>query len=165
MRYLLLFTVLVVLCSCGNTIYIVRHGEKAPPVGNNSDVSLSEQGQQRASALKEVLKDKKIEEVYSTNTVRTKSTAQPTADHFSLSITTYGPRPDSTFIHLLKNSKKNTLVVGHSNTIDDIANMLAGQNVVPGDLKESDFDNLFIIKRKGKKFVFKGEKYGAPSNK
>lgn len=163
MRYLLIAFLLVSFSACTQTIYIVRHGEKAPPVGNNSDVSLSEQGQQRAQALKELLKDKKIEQVYSTNTIRTKSTAQPTADHFGLNIETYGPRPDSAFIEMLKNSKKNILVVGHSNTIDDIANMLADEKVVPADLKETDYDNLFILKRKGKKFVFKGETYGVPT--
>src|SRR5687768_18057231 len=94
---------------------------------------------------------------------RTKTTAKPTADHFGITTETYGPRPDSAFIAMLKNSKKNILVVGHSNTIDDIANMLTGETVVPGDLKDSEYDNLYIIKRKGEKFVFKGERYGASS--
>lgn len=145
--------------SCSNTIYIVRHAEKAPQLGNNSDVSLSSDGQQRAQTLRSILAGKKIKQVYSTNTIRTKSTAQPTADHFGLSISTYGPRPDTAFINLLKASKKNILVVGHSNTVDDIANMLTGEKVVPGDLNESEFDNLYVIRRTGKKFAFKKEKY------
>lgn len=163
MRYLMILLAAFILCSCSNTIYVVRHAEKAPQVGNNSDVALSAEGQQRAQALKSALTDKKIEQVYSTNTIRTKSTAQPTADHFGLSINTYGPRPDSAFINLLKTSKKNTLVVGHSNTIDDIANMLTGTNEAGGDLKDSDYDNLFIIKRKGDKFILKKETYGVPT--
>jgi phosphohistidine phosphatase SixA len=164
MRYLLILLAAFIFCSCGSTIYVVRHAEKAPQAGNNSDVALSTEGQQRAQTLKSRLANEKIEQVYSTNTIRTKSTAQPTADHFGLSINTYGPRPDTAFINLLKASKKNTLVVGHSNTVDDIANMLIGQTVVAGDLKDSEYDNLYIIKRKGDKFVFKGEKYGASSN-
>ena len=58
--------------------------------------------------------------------------------------------------------KGNVLIVGHSNTVDDIANKMSGQTVVSGDLKDNEYDNLFIIKRKGKGFVFKAEKYGAP---
>lgn len=66
------------------------------------------------------------------------------------------------FIKKLKAIKKgNVLVVGHSNTIDDIANKLCGKTVVPGDLKETQYDNLFVVRRKGKKFVFTNKKYGA----
>jgi len=163
MKHLLIAFLLITLTSCGQTIYIVRHAEKTPPVGNSTDVALSAEGEARAQALKEVLKKEKIELVYSTNTIRTKTTAKPTADHFALTIETYGPRPDSAFINMLKNSKKNILVVGHSNTIDDIANMLTGTTDAGGDLKDSEYDNLFIIKRKGDKFILKKETYGVPT--
>lgn len=148
-----LFT--VVLTSCGTTYYIVRHAEKAAPGPNmTSDVPLSPQGSERAVALASVLASKKIGYVYATNTIRARSTAQPTADRFHLQVTTYGPRPDSAFTRQLKGLKKNTLVVGHSNTVDDIANMLCGRTVVHGDLADSVYNRLFIIKRKGKQFVF-----------
>jgi len=163
MRYiLLLFSVF--LFSCGNTIYIVRHAEKATAEPNmSSDVPLTEKGKERAEALKEVLKTKKIASVFSTNTIRTKTTAKPAADYFGLSIETYNPKPDSAFIRLLKLKSGNTLVVGHSNTVDDIANLLCGSTVVAADLKDNQYDNLFVVKRKGKGFVFKAEKYGEPS--
>lgn len=163
MRYsLLLFSVF--LLSCSNTIYIVRHAEKATAEPNmSSDVQLTEKGKERAEALKEVLKTKKIASVFSTNTIRTKTTAKPVADYFGLSIETYNPKPDSAFIRLLKSKSNNTLVVGHSNTVDDIANLLCGSAVVAADLKDNQYDNLFVVKRKGKRFVFKAEKYGEPS--
>ena len=163
MKFILCAFLLVSFASCAQTIYIVRHGEKAPPVGNSTDVSLSAEGEARAKALMEELKNKKIEAIYSTNTIRTKSTAQPTATHFGLTISTYGPRPDSAFIQMLKSSDKNILVVGHSNTIDDIANLLTGSTDAGVDLKDSDYDNLFIIKKKGDKWVLKKETYGAPT--
>jgi broad specificity phosphatase PhoE len=163
MRYLLIAFLLISFTSCAQTIYIVRHAEKGTPMANSSDVPLSAEGEARALALKEVLKNEKIEVIYSTNTIRTKTTAKPTADHFSLTIETYGPRPDSAFISMLKSSNKNILVVGHSNTIDDIANMLLGTTEAGGDLKDSDYDNLFIIKRKGDKFILKKETYGVPT--
>jgi len=139
---------------------VVRHAEKAAQAANmSSDVPLSTVGKQRAERLGGLLHDKKIGLIYSTNTTRTRTTAEPTANHFLLSINTYGPKPDSAFIKLLKSQKKNTLVVGHSNTVDDIVNMLCGETKVAGDLDETIYDNLYVIKRKGKKFIFRNEKF------
>ena len=45
-------------------------------------------------------------------------------------------------------------------TIDDIANKLCGETVVPGDLDEKEYSNLFVVKRKGLKYVFKRKQYG-----
>lgn len=164
MRILLLI-ILVSAVSCTHSYYIVRHAEKASPSpGMSSDVPLSAAGEQRAQALKEVLKDKKIDEVYATNTIRTKSTVQPVAAHFGKAIMNYGPLPDSAFISLLQSKRKNILVAGHSNTVDDLANRLCGRKVVPGDLPDSEYDNLFIIKVRGKKTLFEQRKYGAPSH-
>jgi len=125
-----------------------------------SDVPLSVAGQQRAVALKEVLKNKKISYVFSTNTIRTTTTAKPTADRFGLTIQTYGPRPDSAFIAKLKALKKNTLIVGHSNTVDEIVNGLTGTRAVPGDLQDSEYNNLFVVRVLRKKVSFERKKYG-----
>lgn len=147
--------------SCGHTYYIVRHAEKAAPGANmTSDVPLSSEGEQRALELKEVLKNKNIARIYSTNTIRTKSTAQPTADHFRLKTEIYGPKPDSAFITLLKSKTENTLIVGHSNTVDDVVNMLCGRKKVSGDLPETDYDNLFTVKKRGSRYIFRGLTYG-----
>ncbi len=168
MKYLLSLFALILMTSCGNTIYIVRHGEKAvPAAGMSSDVELSEAGNERALALKEELKGKNINYIFSTRYIRTIATAKP-LDEYLLSVQTefYNPNKDSTasFIQKLKSIKKgNVLVVGHSNTIDDLANLLTGSTVVAGDLKETDFDNLYEIKRKGNKYVFKGRTYGVPT--
>lgn len=141
--------------SCSHSYYIVRHAEKATQEANmSSDVPLTDKGKERAEALKEILKNKKIAYVFSTNTIRTKSTAQPTADYFKLAIETYSARPDSTFINLLKSKKKNTLVVGHSNTVDDIVNTLCGKKEVAGDLPDAEYNKLFVVKKKGKKYFF-----------
>jgi 2,3-bisphosphoglycerate-dependent phosphoglycerate mutase len=170
MRYSIL-VLSVVLFSCGNTYYIVRHAEKAAGVDPQTmksftDPPLTIEGQERALKLKELLGGKNIRHFYSTNTLRTTSTAKPLKELFlNTSIQLYSSKPDSmdAFIQLLKSIRKgNVLIVGHSNTVDDIANKLSGKTVVPGDLKDNEYDNLFVIKRKGKAFVFKAEKYGAP---
>lgn len=171
MRYSIL-VLSVVLFSCGNTYYIVRHAEKATGIDQqtmkpSTDPPLTIEGQERALKLKEMLGGKNIRHFYSTNTLRTISTAKPLKELFlNTSIQLYSSMPDSmdAFIQHLKTIRKgNVLIVGHSNTVDDLANKLSGKTVVPGDLKDNEYDNLFIVKRKGKGFVFKAEKYGAPS--
>jgi phosphohistidine phosphatase SixA len=171
MKYILLILV-VFLYSCGNTYYIVRHAEKAKGIDpatmmTATDPPLTLEGQERTLKLKEILSGKNVRHFYSTNTLRTISTAKPLKELFlNTTIKIYSSKPDSmdAFIQELKSIRKgNVLVVGHSNTVDDIANKLCGKTVVPGDLKDNEYDNLFIVKRKGKGFVFKAEKYGAPS--
>lgn len=166
MKSILSLFLISLLASCTHTYYVVRHAKKATPsdgtvMNTPNDPPLSATGQQRAQALKNVLSDKGIRHIYSTNTIRTRSTAQPLSELLNLNIQTYGPRPDSTFIQKMKLLKKNTLIVGHSNTIDDIANMLAGEQKVDGDLPESVYDQLFIIRYKngGKKIEFSRVSY------
>jgi broad specificity phosphatase PhoE len=158
---IVLSIVLLTCLSCTHSYYIVRHAERAEAgPAMSKDVPLTEAGEHRAMALRELLQNEKIDEIFSTNTLRTRSTAQPAADYFRESITIYGPVPDSAFIRLLKSKRRNVLIVGHSNTVDDIVNMLCGKKVVPGDLAETEYDNLFVVTMKGKKAVFERRKYG-----
>ena len=167
MRLYLIPFLLVLCCSCSRTIYVVRHAEKAPvAAGSNmsaTDPPLSDAGQQRAEALKEVMKSKKLGYIFSTNTIRTRSTAEPTRAHFGLTIETYPPFGDAAFFTKVKSLKKNALIVGHSNTLDNIVNGICGSSKIPGDLPESEYDHLFIIRKKGKNFIFEQQRYGAPN--
>jgi len=168
MRFLLL-VISVSLFSCSTTIYVVRHAEKETGIDPTTmktfgDPPLTFQGQQRALALKQLLSGKNIKHIYSTNTLRTTSTAKPLKELFlKVPLLIYSSKPDSmnAFVEKLKAIKKgNILVVGHSNTVDDIANKIAGKTVVAGDLKDSEYDNLFILKLKGSSYNFKQDKYG-----
>lgn len=168
MKFLLVFfSLALLLTSCSRTFYIVRHAEKAA-AGNNTtmmsnDPPLTEAGEERAEALKYLLKTKKIGTVFSTNTLRTKSTAEPTRAYFNLVTEIYPSLPDSAFITRLKSLKKNSLIIGHSNTVDDIINKLCGSTKIRGDLPDTEYDNLFIVKKKGRKMSFETKKYGKPS--
>ena len=161
-----------VLFFFSNTIYVVRHAEKASGIDMatmkpSTDPPLTIEGEERALALKQVLGSKNVKHIFSTNTLRTTSTAKPLKElYLGVPIQIYSSRPDSmdAFIQNIKTIKKgDVLIVGHSNTIDDLANKLAGTKVVPGDLNESIYDNLFILKRKGDKYIFTNGKYGKPS--
>ena len=169
---LIILLLSVVLFSCSNTIYVVRHAEKASGIDMASmkpstNPPLTIEGEERALALKQVLGSKNVKHIFSTNTLRTTSTATPLKElYLGVPIQIYSSRPDSmdAFIQKIKTIKKgDVLIVGHSNTIDDLANKLVGTKVVPGDLNESIYDNLFILKRKGDKYIFTNGKYGKPS--
>jgi broad specificity phosphatase PhoE len=171
MKYLyLLFIILFV--SCSNTIYIVRHAEKETGIDMatmkpTTDPPLSLAGQERALKLKEILGSKNVRHIFSTNTLRTISTARPLKElYLGLPITIYSSKSDSidAFITGIKAiSKGDVLIVGHSNTVDDLVNRIYGKSVVMGDLKDNEYDNLFILKRKGSTYSYKREKYGNKS--
>lgn len=166
MRITFLVGAVLVLCaSCKQQLYIVRHGEKEAPTADmqskKNDPALSAEGRYRMVYLGKKLSSKKIKYIYSTNFNRTRETAG-ILNNFIITqpVMTYPASLDSldSFIGDLKKIKKgNILIVGHSNTIDDIANRLCKSKVVDSDIPETDYNNLFIITRKGKKYSFKRE--------
>jgi phosphohistidine phosphatase SixA len=155
---LLLGLVITALSSCSYRVYVVRHAEKATSPAN--DPPLSAEGLQRSADLKRTLQGNKIKAIYSTKTSRTMQTAAPLVSCLNIQTIPYGPRPDSSFVATIKAGKKNTLVVGHSNTVDDLVNLLCGSKVVTGDLSEAVYDNLYIITMKGRKATLVSRKYG-----
>lgn len=159
---------LFILASCSTTKYfVVRHAEKettssGTTMSTPNDPPLSEAGRQRAEALKERLKDEKVAYIFSTQTRRTLATAEPLHELYGLRMNPYNHRDTlDKFVARVKSLPKgNVLIVGHSNTVDDVVNAMMGEKVIPGDLSEAEYDNLFIITRKGKKYSFRREKYG-----
>lgn len=146
--------------SCRSTSYfVVRHAEKETAT-MSSDVPLSAEGKQRAEALKEVLLHKNIQSIYSTNYIRTKATAQPLAEAENITIQTYDPA-DTGFVSRIKNTHTgNVLIVGHSNTVDDIVNQFMGAKIIAGDLPDTQYGDLFVVKKKGKKYRFEKGHFG-----
>jgi len=155
------------LISCSRTVYVVRHAEKITSSDSSgkmmaNDPPLSEAGKVRALVLKDELTNKHIRHIYSTNTIRTRSTAEPLSQAIKINVELYN-NFDS-LINTIRSAKGNVLVVGHSNTVDDIVNKLCGQVKIASDLNDGEYDNLFVVKIKGKKIVFDKRKYGYPSN-
>jgi len=161
--YKFIFFIALVLLSCKTTsYYIVRHAEKETTMTNTamtSDVPLSAAGKQRAEALKELLQNENIKHVFSTNYIRTKSTAQPLVDAIQIPIETYDPK-DPQFVSKLKGLNGNSLIVGHSNTVDDVVNELTGKKEIQGDLPDSAYGDLFVVKKKGKRMIFEKKHFG-----
>jgi phosphohistidine phosphatase SixA len=159
MKHIVFFiAVLFVTASCSHTYYIVRHAEKVQAQPPLADPPLTPNGEAMAQHLKTILLPKNIKHIFSTNTTRTKSTAAPLSQAAGIAVNIY-TAPDAAFITQLKNLKKNTLVVGHSNTVDDIVNALCGSTKINGDLADPEYGDLFVVTIKGKKIYFKKLRY------
>ncbi|MET0635408.1 MAG: histidine phosphatase family protein [Chitinophagaceae bacterium] len=161
------FFVMIFFCSCAPSAkyYVVRHAEKASNDGTmmSSDPELSEPGKQRAEELSRILADQKVTRIFVTNTIRSRSTAAPTAGIFHLNPEVYSAASDSSFLLKLSTIKGSALIVGHSNTVDDLVNNLMGTTYIRGDLSEKTFDRLYIITRKKGRFTIEEKIYGVPT--
>lgn len=141
------------------TFYVVRHAEKeAQEPDMSSDVPLTASGRARAEALKERLRNEKINAVYSTQTIRTVNTATPLSELAGIDIQLYDHR-DTAMLSRWKKGSGNTLIVGHSNTVDDIVNFLAGKTLLQ-DLPDSAYGDLFVLVKKGNNIAFQKERFG-----
>ncbi len=159
MKHILLVIVIsLVAASCSHTYYIVRHAEKVQAQPPLQDPPLTTNGEAMAQNLKNILLPKGIKHIFSTNTIRTKSTAAPLSQATGIPVTIYAS-PNAAFITQLKALKKNVLVVGHSNTVDDIVNGLCNSTKINGDLPDADYGDLFVVTVRGKKIYFKKLRY------
>lgn len=151
------FAVLLFFVSCKTTTYYVaRHAEKEGEgaMAMSADPPLTAEGQKQALDLRNLLTNKNIKAVYSTNYARTIATAEPIRLLYGVTLKTYDPRKNDQLIQELKNiSDGNVLVVAHSNTVDDIVNGLMGISELT-DLPDTEYGSLFIVKKRGNKFSF-----------
>ena len=125
------------------TIYLVRHAEKELSAENPKDPPLTKCGQERAESLAVFFKEVDLDAIYSTDYIRTKSTAQPTAGMKNMEIKIYHPRELKDFADLLISREEDALVVGHSNTTGVLAGLLVGEEIGPFD--ESIYNRIYQV--------------------
>ena len=109
------------------TIYLVRHSEKELNINNPSDPPLNSCGVQRAEHLRNFLYDVHLNAVYSTDYLRTKNTALPTALSKGWQSKIYHPADLEAFSSLLFDAKQNVPVVGYSQPTNICAGLLVGE--------------------------------------
>ncbi len=152
MRNFLLSSIcLFLFFSCGSkqepkTIYIVRHAEK---MLDSDDPLLSIAGTARSKKLSQILADQDIRRIFTTNTIRTKATAQPLADINQLEIESYNAKNHDDLVVKLKSLEGNVLIVGHSNTVHHLVNYFVGEAEPYRELDEIEYDYIFIVELKG----------------
>lgn len=126
------------------TFIVVRHAEKG--VDDPKDPSLSQAGQARAQRASERLADERVTAIYATRYRRTQMTAAKTAQAHGLEVATYdASQPAADFAVQLRRAHTAgvVLIVGHSNTVADIASALCACKVAP--LREDEYDRWIEI--------------------
>jgi broad specificity phosphatase PhoE len=145
-------TILAVLLSvpaaAQQTIFLVRHGERAdmekgaaPTMADDPD--LSEAGRARAISLATLLKDANIAAIFTTKYRRTVQTAAPLAKATGVSSVIVKATDPNAIVKEIRAQKGNVLVVGHTNTLPDIITSLGV--TTPVTIADEEFDNLFIV--------------------
>ena len=119
-------------------VYMVRHFEKQ----KGDDPQLTAEGRQRAEGLANLLKDKGLSKIYSTNYRRTLQTALPLSEKTNTAVTHYNPGDLEAFVIQLKEAKEDVLVVGHSNTTPVLFGLLGGATFT---MTEADYGELFKV--------------------
>jgi phosphohistidine phosphatase SixA len=135
------------------TVFVVRHAERAD--GGTAGVAamgapatdppLSAAGNERAARLATMLRSADIKQIFTTEFVRTKQTAEPTAQALKLNIGPISSRDLDALILRVTSARANVLVVGHSNTVPDILERLGIKDAMT--IADSEYDNLFVVVR------------------
>ena len=130
-------------------VYLVRHAEKetgdtVSMTAEKGGPLLTTAGMARAERLADILADEPITAVWSTDTNRTRATAQPTAEGHGLDIRIYDPMKPAELAELARAQTGSVLIVGHSNTIPALAGEVSGQPA-DGDFNDNDYESLYRV--------------------
>ena len=133
--------------------FLVRHAEKDTAGGTNAD--LNNVGRGRAAILPKILKKVTLSGVFSTDKPRTRNTAAPVAKAKRLSVEIYDAKKQAELAKALtdKGRGKRYFIVGHSNTIPQLAVQLslrgtkqsAEDEKPTADLPDSEYSFLYIV--------------------
>jgi len=132
---------LVTYVDAAPVVFIVRHAEKASSGGKDPDLSV--EGQKRADALANMLKDSQITSVFVTEFKRTQETAAPTARAAHVNPTVIPANDMASLVQKLRALKGNALVVGHGNTIPDLLKAIG--IATPVTIPEDDYTEVFAV--------------------
>lgn len=120
----------------------------------SGDPPLSAEGEKQAKDLGIQLHHQKITHLYSSQYLRSQYTAAPISQAIGVPIETYTAGQEKNLLTQLTSIKKeNVLVVGHSNTVDDLVNGLTGQQLLT-DRPETEYGIIYLVKRKNNRYTF-----------
>ena len=127
-----------------STYYFIRHAEKDRSDPFNQNPKLTEKGHQRALKWAEYFKNIDFDAVYSSDFLRTKQTATPTADNNNLELTIYSPIKIDHKKFLKETEGQTILIVGHSDSTPKFVNKIIGKEKYP-DINDNINANLYVI--------------------
>lgn len=129
-------------------IFLVRHAEKS---AGGFDPDLTGFGRARALFLAEWMAGNDIRAVWSSDYKRTRNTAEPLAGKLGLEIQNYDPGNQAPLVNQLLEAKLDAVVVGHSNTVPELAAMLCECEIAP--MPDTDYERAFLVVREDGKAV------------
>ncbi|WP_282124279.1 SixA phosphatase family protein [Algibacter mikhailovii] len=124
--------------------YFIRHAEKDRSNPSEPNPHLTKKGLDRANTWSAILSQVPLDLVYSTNYHRTIETAKPAAIKNNKEISIYDPNTINYDTFLKHTNGKNTLIVGHSNTIPKIVNAIT-KNTNYETIKGTNNGNLYLV--------------------
>ncbi len=162
---LLAMTACLALPAQAQTVVLVRHAEKAD---QSADPDLSTAGQARAEALAEALSGAKVTRVLVTSLKRTHQTASPIVEAAGVSVFPVSLE-GGTAAHVARVAAEarqagpnaTVLIVGHSNTVPEIARALG--DPAPRALSDCDYDKMTILDLSGDAPRVFHTRYGQPT--
>ena len=134
---LFVLSIQLILAQEATTYYLIRHAEKDRSDPSNSNPELTLEGRQRSQRWSAVFERIALDAVYSTNYLRTIQTASPTAEAHHIALQFYDPRALYSEEFKASTTGQNVLIVGHSNTIPELANAILGEQQfenIPDDI-------------------------------
>lgn len=146
-----LFLALAAPAAAQQTIFVVRHAERAGVAGAPGIVSpandppLSAAGKARAARLAAMLRSAGIAHVFTTEYKRTRETAAPLAGQLKLTQVMAAAKDLDPLVERVRQVKGNVLIVGHTNTVPDLLKRFGLKDTVT--IADDEYDNLFIVFR------------------
>lgn len=134
------------------TVILVRHAEKeTSDTADSMDPPLSPAGEARAQLLVKRVGKYRPGAIYSTDLKRTRATVEPLAKKRGLITQIYDPAKPQDLVNIILSSKtKRIVIVGHSNTISPLANLIIGKDLFK-NLQDPEYSVIWVIKlRDGK---------------
>ena len=134
------------------TIILIRHAEKeTSEMTDQNDPPLTAAGKERAERLVKKIGHFHPGAIYSTNYKRTRDTVEPLAKKRGITIQIYdGGKPQDLVKTITGSKTKRFVIVGHSNTIPPLANLITGKDLF-NNLQDPEYSVIWVIRMKNGK--------------
>jgi broad specificity phosphatase PhoE len=131
------------------TIILIRHAEKeTSEMTDQNDPPLTAAGNERAERLVKKIGKYRPGAIYSTNYKRTRNTVEPIAKRRGITVQIYdGSKPQDLVNTIMASKTKRFIVVGHSNTIPPLVNLITGKDLFK-NLQDPEYSVIWVIRMK-----------------
>lgn len=141
------FAVWLFAAASTTTIIVMRHAEKAALPADDPPLSLAGEGraQELAQVLGQAPAEFRIQGIFVSEFHRTQDTAQPLANRLGVPVIVV-PAADTELVADRARTEYRggrVLIVGHSNTVPEIVEHLAGQKIPP--MADTEYGIVYVV--------------------